>query len=84
MTELHFLLNDLPASTSHTIPSSAMKRKETAAKKKGKPFVSIFEKSAPITGHFGAMDALFPTVFLKKHKCSSSKAHTFAFPDNFV
>lgn len=32
MTELHLLLNDLPASTSHPIPSSAMNRKETAAK----------------------------------------------------
>ncbi|KAI2662067.1 Host cell factor 1 [Labeo rohita] len=60
----------LPASTSHPIPSSVTKGKETAAKnrktfkKKGKP-VSIFEKCSPITGHVGAMDALFPTVFFK-------------------
>lgn len=79
MTEIHFLLNDLPASTSHTIPSSATKWKETAAKKRKTVCFHFWE----ICSHhwtFWCHGRLISNCILKKtHKCSSSKAHTFAF-----
>lgn len=61
MTELHFLLNDLPAFTSHPIPSSTIKREETAAKNrktytknKHSKTVSILENLLP------SLDILVP------------------------